>query len=462
MDNKPMIKSAGKLGQTYGQSGTVIQRGIITTDEYNLNLVGKVAIRNFEIMRRSDPTVRATLQLCKLPLLGLPWDIQPASDEESDIKIAEFIKKQTIESHKVNWHAFLTEGLTCLDFGYSVCEKTLELTDDDGSPRIGIASLGYRKQNSILAWETQDQKPGITQQLISSRVDIPQAKLIIFTHMKEGDNVEGISLLRFIYKDWYMKDSLIKVNGISLERLGSGIPVIQFGDSTSEIDKASARTILRQLRANEESYLEVPVDGSIEMLDMKGSSVRDILPTINYHDRQMLLSILGQFLSLGASDASGSRAVSSDHSKLFMLSEEALARMLQATIQDQLINQLCDLNFTDLPNGYPMLTHGKLEDDDITGLSTAVNSLMSAKALTPNFETEQTLRKTLHLPELTEEDRKAYDEQQKLALETQKKALEAPKVVVAPAGNKPKPTKATALDEARRAERQLIDIVTRG
>jgi cytochrome c553 len=64
--------------------------------------------------------------------------------------------------------------------------------------------------------------------------------------------------------------------------------------------------------------------------------------------------------------------------KPYVLQEEALAQNIQATIQEQLIKQLCDLNYTLLPNGYPKLQHGKLQDDDIADLSAAAIKLTTA------------------------------------------------------------------------------------
>lgn len=141
------------MGQELGQSGTLIYSGIITDEDYNRLLTGQSAIRVFEIMRRSDGTVHAALQVCKLPILSASWTIEPASEDQSDIDIANFIEHELFERN-VNFHDFVRQALTMLDFGFSITEKTYELTEFEGQTRIGIKSLSFRKQKSLFKWET--------------------------------------------------------------------------------------------------------------------------------------------------------------------------------------------------------------------------------------------------------------------------------------------------------------------
>jgi phage gp29-like protein len=444
------------FGGTLGKTGTLVFGGIITSEEYNLNLTGKLATRVFDEMSRSDGTVHQALEIVKLPIFGLDWNIEPASDDAIDVEAADLCNQELFD-RKINWNLFLNDALDMLDFGYSVLEKTYELIDFDGKTRIGISELGYRKQTSIYSWQTKEKTPGITQQLIGDQISIPMAKLIVFTNKKKGDNYEGISLLRYCYRDWYMKKTLIKVNGINIERLGAGVPVIEFEDNVSETEKARARNILRQLRANEESYLEKPKGSNLEMLDMKSATTKDALPTIQYHDTEIAGSVLSSFMKLGNSQH-GSRAVGDVQYKPYVLQEEALAQNIQATIQEQLIKQLCDLNYTDLPNGYPKLQHGKLQDDDIAVLSAAVNSLVTAGALTPNAETEQYIRRSMHLPELSEEEEKNWQPPKQPAPD----AVTLPESKGKDTKQKPDPkkdVKADAIANAKVAENQLLDVL---
>lgn len=414
-NNTPQLKTKG-MGKQLGKSGTTIFSGYITGEEYNPNLTGKQAIKNYEIMRRSDATVHATLQVCKLPILSTRWKINPASDDEIDQQRAKFIQRELFERNVV-FSNFLREGLTSLDFGFAVAETTLELTDFEGMPMIGIANIGFRKQVSILKWETDDQREGVTQLLATGEsASIPAVKLIIFTNDKEGDNHEGISLLRYAYKHWHIKDKLDLINAIALEKMGVGVPILKKPANADATELENAREVMRNFRANEESYLEIPIGWEVDMMDMKANSTKDIIPSIQYHDRQITKSVLAQFLELGANDASGSRAVSQDHSKLFMLSEEATARNIQNTIQEQLIKRLCDLNFSEMPNGYPQLVFDKIGSDDAATTADSLQKFVTAGVLTAGPEVEEYVRELLHLPVMPEEARKIYEAKQKASM----------------------------------------------
>lgn len=439
MDTEQKRKT-GKLGTELGASGVYIFNGLISGEEYNYSLMGQNGKKIYDIMRRSDSSVHSTLQVCKLPILSTTWEIEPASEDQADKDIADFVTNELF-NRNVNWHDFLREALTMFDFGHSVFEKTYELTEFNGQTRVGLRSLASRKQRSILYWETAEHKPGVQQQLIGGNgitnsptgiVSIPMPKLIIFTNEREGDNYEGISMLRFAYKDWDIKDKLTLVHAMALEKMAMGIPVITPPQGVNAGEQTRARESVRAMRANEESFIEKPAGWLVEMLDMKSQTTKDILPTLQYLEKNISKSVLAQFLELGSAGSGGSRALSQDHSALFMLSEEAAAKNVQSTIQKDLIHQMVDLNYSNLPNGYPKLKSGKIGDEDTTNIANAVNQLMTAGALTADPDLEDHLRSTLHFPLLPEE----------LHTEYEKILKDSPGDLLKPAGPTPAPAPA--------------------
>lgn len=395
-------------GKELGASGTLITNGILTGEEYNNKLRGKNGLKIYDTMRRSDATVKSTLLVCKLPLMSASYEVQPAADDDEEQFRARFIKRELMERN-VNWSDFLRESTTMFDFGFSVVEKVFEVTEFETRTMIGIKKLGFRKQTSINKWETSDGKPGIEQQLVAETASIPMDKLIVFTHDKEGDNYEGTPLLRPAYKHWDIKDKLDLVNAVAIEKMAIGVPILKKPPDADPAELAVARDAMRSFRGNEQGFQEMPDGWTVEMLDMKSNSVKDALPTIQYHDRQIQLTVLAQFLSLGGVEgASGSRAVSTDQSSLFLKALEAAANNIVSTLQNQLIKQICDLNFTDMPNGYPKLTFGSLSDDNLAELSEAVTKLVTAGAVTPDIELEKSLRRTFRLPEVSKEIEEKY------------------------------------------------------
>jgi hypothetical protein len=440
-----------------GASGTSIMGGIITGEDYNTRLTGKFALRQYDIMRRSDASTEAALELVKQPLLNVERDVAPAdTDDESDFR-ARFIKRELFERN-IDFHQVAEEASTFFDYGHAVAEFTLELTEFEGRTMIGIADIGFRKQISIERWETTDHKPGITQRL-STVTDgggtlrsIPMVKLIVWTNKKEGDNYEGISLLRFAFKNWDMKDKLGLVHSVGLEKMGIPTPVLGIPANANPAEVEAAEQSMRQYRSNEEAFIKKPAGWDLEKFDMSGQSLSEFLPTLQYHDRQIFMSVLAGFMALGSGDSSGSRAVGEVQYKPYIQKVSTFNRRFETPL-NKFIKLLCDLNFTDNSIGYPKLKAARFEDDDITALANAVKAFKDAGMITPDYDTEQHIRKILHFPEAPEDLEADYEVKRKAALGLAKN----PPAPGTPPTDKPAPTKASAIAEARAVQRKLID-----
>jgi hypothetical protein len=454
------------LGKTFGESGTLIMGGIITGEEYNNRLRGKYALKMFDIMRKSEESVRAALQMVKLPLLNQTNSIQPADDSvKSDFR-KRFIERELF-NRNVDYDKLKREGLTFADFGHSLCEVTYEMTRFEGVDLIGIKDIGFRKQTSIFKWETQTGLPGITQLLTApidggnTLRDIIRQKLILWTNDQEGDNYEGISLLRYAFKSWDMADKLGLVHAMGLEKMAIPTPVLGVPAGADPQDEANAIAAIQQYRANEKSYIKKPVGWELTTFDLSGQSISELLPALEHYETKILLSVLGQFLMMGAKQSgSGSRATSQDHSKLFMLSEESFSRTFNGSVQHDLINTLEDLNFSDVnETGYSKLKTSAVAEDDIQILSDALQKLQSASLITPTFETEQHLRTIAKMPKLPDDYEADYEAKRQLSLNPPTPIIADPNAPpVDPQKAKDAKTKA-AINAARQSQRQLIDVI---
>ena len=145
-------------------------------------------------------------------------------------------------------------------------------------------------------------------------------------------------------------------------------------------------------------------------MDLMARTQVDPWPTIDHHDRQILLSVLAQFLALGAKGG-GSKALSADHSDTFDKSLEGICKEVAVTIQKNVIKWLVDLNFSNVEH-YPQLEHGKISDSDIQTLSAAVSALYTAGALTPDPTLEQWIRSSMHAPDLPDDIAENYSDRQ--------------------------------------------------
>jgi hypothetical protein len=424
---KTVKSSAGvpvKLGEI-GRSGTFIYSGIITNEEYNLTLTRFEGIRVYEVMRRSDSTIAAMLDVVKLPIEATNWHIKPYSEEAADVEAADLCR-QELFGRNIVFPSLIQDAELMLDFGYSVLEKVwndrVNFTNAAGTSRmiVGLDKLAFRKHRSIYKWETTEDTaagvaghmPGITQYVPGGQYSIPMDKLVVFTFHKEGDNYEGIPLLRRVYKDWDIKDKLILINAIRHERQGLGViqVIAPEGANQEDIDRVIENA--RATRASEEGVFQNEEGYVVEFMDMKSGSsqLTNIIETIEYHDKQILLAVLAQFVMLGqrSSGSGGSRAVSEDQSKLFELGLESVANNIKATIQTAIIKHLCDYNFSNLNGHYPTIEFDKIGDDNLQIIGETISGLLQANGLTMDPDLEQFIRDLLHAPELPDDIRNDY------------------------------------------------------
>lgn len=398
-------------GKPLGVSGTDIFDGIIT-EEYNAELSDIKGIKIYETMRKSDATVKAAVLATQLPIRRASWFVTTASEEEKDIEIRDFVERALFDEMTLTWNDFLRQALLMLPFGVMVFEKVFAIKEVDGVTRIIWEKLAPRMPKTIMSWQMEDGNDGI-QQLTSNghSASIPMDKLLVFVHEIEGENWWGTSILRAAYKHWYIKSNLERIDSVAHERQGLGIPFVKLPDSHTAEDVTKAKNILKNLRANDQGYLLEPEGLEVEFKDMKSSTTRDPHKSISYHNREIVLAVLAQFLDLG-SGASGSRALSEDQSNLFLQSLEAIANSVKDVINKYAIKELVDLNFDNV-DIYPELNYSGISRVDTERLSTAYQRLTQSGGLKPSIADDQFLRGLLGLPERTEEDEE-IEEQKKI------------------------------------------------
>ena len=434
---KPKKSAADKKIQglvELGDTGTRILDGVIG-EEYNAKLQDVRGIAVYDEMRKSDGTVRAAYLAVTLPVRAANWFVKAASEETADQEIQGFVTKTLFESPNFSFDDFLRQVLLSLPFGVMVFEKVFTVRDVDGTSRVVWDKLAPRMPRSIQKWVIEGGAFGIRQNTSTGKVvDIPGEKLIVFVNEMEGDNWWGTSILRPAYKHWFIKNTIYKIDAIAFERQGLGVPYVKLPEGATAADVAKAETILKNMRANSHAFIVEPNDYDIGFKDMQSDKTRDPQNSLAHHNREIMKSVLAAFLELGAassSGSSGSRALSEDHSDLFLQSLEAVARNVAATFNKQAIKELVDLNFDNV-TAYPTLDFEGITTTDVTAVSDAYKTLVDTGAVTPQEADEDYFRETLNLPE--------YDEAGKRERPAPKITPFTPQDPNAPDPNAPDPT----------------------
>lgn len=385
-----------------GTSGTSIQYGHITGEEFNPKLTKTTRLKIFEEMRKSDATVRSSLNAMKMPIRQAKYNVDAVSDDDADKEVAKVVETCLFEFN--DWPKVVSEILTYLDFGFSLFEMLFEPRDIDGRRYIALTKLAFRKQTSLYAWETEQHEQGVTQLVDGNYYSIPDYKLVPFTNDREGDNYEGVSMLRAAYRNWYFKDKLEKIDAMGHERQGLGVLDIVHPDGATDADKKKMATAARALRANSQSYIMRAEGWQVGFMDMKAKSMKDIAPSIAYHDRQISKNMQLQFIEIGSQGSSGTRNVSEDQGKMFELSVQAVAEYIAEVLTHRVIQTIVDLNFTN--RACPKLSVEKIGDDNIPVISEAFAKFVTAGVLHPTADDENRVRKMIGLGEVGDDELK--------------------------------------------------------
>ncbi|MDQ7789649.1 MAG: hypothetical protein RDU41_06300 [Clostridia bacterium] len=374
--------------------------------EYLSTLRWPSCIPVYDKMRRSDGQVQALLHVLELPIRSTRWYVGPYSNSAKDKEIAEFVEENLFagppNGMTIHWDDFLRLALLMFPFGHSIFEKVYEV-DAHGfakwrkfaeRPPETIRDFVYDETGGPLAVEQYG--------LGTAYVSIPIDDLLVFTHRREGGRLQGIPVLRAVYKHWFIKDFLYKILNIGIERNLVGTPVITLPETPGDDDKDEAEKIVTNLRSGEESGAVLPFGFELGLFEGKRAMKDEVLPYIQYQDLMIVRSGLAHFLQLG-SGTTGSYALSEDQSDLFLMSLNASADYVMNTINSYAIPQLVDYNWD--AEGYPTLAHEPVGGRGKQAIINGVRSLVGGKVILPDRELEEFMRELLGLPKIGKETR---------------------------------------------------------
>jgi hypothetical protein len=382
-----------------GAVGTANFAGFIRDlGEYNPILEGRSGFLVYEKMRRSDADVRAALLACKLPIRAADYQIVPGLKEnEPGFDLAKQIADEVrdnlfggLESPTStgcwvtqNFETVKENALLCLDFGCAAHEDLWHIdgdkvrlrklaprlpytfyrfhVDDDGESLLYLEQYGYRGNNFV-------------------NVLVPAEKLAYFVNDMEGAYFYGRSVLRAAYQHWYMKSQIYRIDAISIERNGLGVPTIKQGPSVSAEDRKAAQQWVQMLAAHESTGLSLPSGWEFVLTGVSGR-VRDPQASIQHHSEMILRSVLANFLSLGTTQT-GSRALGGSMRDFFYLSLEAVSRKIDETITNTSIRRLVDYNY-----GVEGQGKGKREQGTGNGQSNPKSKIKNPKLPYPRLVT---------------------------------------------------------------------------
>lgn len=350
---------------------TQIEYGDISDGEYSEVLTAREGMVKFYKML-DDDAVRNALNYIFGAIRSIPYYIQYASEEATDLEAAAFIADQLgIESTKAGKYPFqriirIFENSLIYGAGYG--EVVLKLVDGKG---VLDAVIPYHPL--VVEGLTFDNKGGPKAVKINGKIkgedgkqltkEIPIYKMIIFLNEDNGD-MQGRSILRAAYTAYEIKRVMLRLVNAGFERYLLGIPVFKApkGINNKSPEWAVAKQMGIQFAGNPKAGLTIP-DGWEFNVVAVNSQMPDALPYINMMNEAISRSMGIEYNSLGKNgNGSGGYGTSQ---LLQEVSERTIRTYIDAFvdyINTYLIPKLMVVNYPQLTN-YPTLSYSEFSNE---------------------------------------------------------------------------------------------------
>lgn len=363
----------------------------------------------YDRMRRQDSQVRSVLKAVTLPILSARWQIERngARDEVVDLVSTDLrlpVKGDDVDvplpraRDRFSWLEHLELALLHLAFGHMFFEQVYRIDESGPVPRARLRKLAPRMPRTISAVHVAPDGglAGIDQmhragQVGGPQAQIPVSRLVAYVNDREGANWVGTSLLRPAYKNWLLKDRLLRVQAQTIDRNGMGVPLYEGAEGETSLDKG--QEIATSWRSGNAAGAAVPHGAKMRLVGVEGHVV-EADPAIRYHDEQIARTVLAHFLNLGTK--TGSYALGSTLSDFFTMSLQGTAERIAGVANQHVVEDLVDINFGEDEPAPRIVLEPIGSQQDAT--AQAIAQLVASGALTSDPRLEQALRTAYGLP----------------------------------------------------------------
>lgn len=344
-----------------------------------------------ECMETTDAQVKGLLLSTFLPIRRFRWELDPAEARPGAIALAHEDLNLPVRGDEMmiprrggfNHDKHLSHSLRAVGQGHYHFEEVLELREDG---LLHLEKLGTRPPRSIIGIRTDahgnlkaiEQMAGglgmgggnVFGGLVSGVRTLEANRLLVYLWdtADDGDQV-GRSVLRACYRNFLVKDALIRVDAVKHERNAMGIPWF-------ETDPAASNKQIKDLAQKAQEIRASTVGGGAGpgKLGLKGveGTLPDTIGSIRYHDEQMAKALMQMLFNLGGGAESGARALGSVFAERAVELQGAIADWYCEATQ-AFIDKQVERNFGP-GEASPQITYTRIETADVafTDLATAV------------------------------------------------------------------------------------------
>ena len=355
----------------------------------------EISFDEYKKMLNYDAQVIAGWDIIQMGVLMKPWKIVHENQEIVDT-LTDALRRMRYPTIR----EAMKEMMKAIPYGFTATELVF---DDYGKYWMP------RRQNGLKTFDPDfirfysdpyGNLDRIEEWLGGDRIKLPLSRTLVWTHDREWGNWYGKALLRGCYKNWFIKDAMLKFANIAYERFGS--PIL-LGTAATVGDMNTIGAAIEHLFARSQAVIRKtgPDDPTgIEVLESKRATM-PFEQYIKYHDGMILRRML-----IGEPIFSGGGSTYSSKVPLDLLMMRFADFRLELTnIMDIMLQIITDLNWT--VETYPKLMFEPLTTLDQQAVIRKIFDAIDKRVI---YIDEPWIREDLMLPPATEEIKKRLTE----------------------------------------------------
>ncbi len=288
-----------------------------------------------------DAMVQTALTVKKLGVLAAPYKVVPAGDSDAAKRNAEFVE-ENFAIMEGSPHSILYQAMDAFAKGWSAQELVFAT---DGK-RLVLRSV-RPKDPSLFGLEVDEfgNVASLRLQLPGEQPrEVPRSRFVLYLNRASYGRAKGRSDLDAAYRHWQAKQGLLTAWKLHLERFASPTVLGKFERGLSAEEQAAILAALQNL--HEHTAIVYPEEISIDTVGGEKEASSGFMEAVEFHNREMARSILGQTLTTDEGKRVGSLALGKVHLSVLLLQLESVRRELaDAVMTEQVIRPLVELNF---------------------------------------------------------------------------------------------------------------------
>lgn len=308
------------------------------TDDVLIQQGGGQGLKIYEEIER-DPLAYAVLQKRKMALVSRDWEVKPGGTRRDDRKAAELAERVLNGEWGLSFDKVCVDLQDALLKGYAVAEIIWDVRDGFYVP-VEIKPKDQRR----FVFDVEGKLRLLTWENMAEGEELPERKFIVHRFGDKVGDPYGRGLGHQLFWWLYFKRMVVQFWLVFAEKFGS--PTVK-GEYDTTMPEAEQDKLLGTIsNLSQQGALIFPKGTVVELLEAVRSGTVTYPDLVDYCDRMIMLTVLGNTLTTSEGNA-GSRALGQVHASVEDTIVDADGDIQSSTLNTQLLSWLTWLNYRD-------------------------------------------------------------------------------------------------------------------